>query len=268
MLAATGSGVGNQAPDEIIVSLTSFDKRLNDVYLTVESLMRQTLKPDRILLNISAETLANRPLPQTLARQQQRGLEIVPVERDLGPYTKYHYTLQANPNALIVTVDDDILYPLDMIEQLYSAYQRQPQVIHCHRAHRILCNNNGELLPYKQWDFGTTSSDASLSIFPTGVGGVLYFPGCFAPEIFDQDTFMKLAPGADDVWLKAMSLKQGVQCARIEDDRQWQHRFTAIPGSQKTSLKRGNKQKVGGNDVKIAKVFEHFNLLPKLNGRG
>ncbi|WP_317929968.1 hypothetical protein [Halioxenophilus sp. WMMB6] len=265
LLAGKEPGVGNSCAHEIVISLTTYDKRIDNVCLTIESLMRQTLKADRIVLNVAAQDFSPETLPVSLQLQHQRGLEIVYVDEDLGPYTKFFYTLQKYPDALVITADDDLLYPMDMVAQLYSAYLRQPDMIHCHRAHRILNDDSGKLLPYKQWDFNTGKTKPGLDIFPTGVGGVLYFPGCFHPDIFNKELFLQLAPNADDIWLKAMSLKNGTLCAKIADDRDWSMRFHLIPGSQKTNLKRKNKAKRGGNDEKIARVFAHYNLSELLS---
>lgn len=40
------------ASHDIIVSLTTYGKRIWDVYLAIESIMQQTFKPNRIVLNL------------------------------------------------------------------------------------------------------------------------------------------------------------------------------------------------------------------------
>ncbi len=257
-------GTGNNAGHEIVVSLTTFGKRIHDVYLTIESIMQQSLKPDRIVLCISAEDFSAEYLPETLKLQQDRGLEILLCEKDLGPYTKYHYTLQKYPDSLLITVDDDFLYPIDTIDRLYKAYLQYPNCIHCHRGHRMTRSESGEVNSYYKWDWSNSYTEPSKLVFPTGVGGVLYFPGCFAPEIGDTDAFMKLAPGADDIWLKAMSLKKGTPCKIIEGNRDFMTNFLTIEGSQEVSLKRRNKHSTFGNDEKIEAVFKEYDLAKLL----
>ncbi len=258
------SGIGNNAGHELVVSLTSFGKRIHDAYLTIESIMQQSLKPDKIVLCISSEDFSEQMLPETLKLQQKRGLEILFCKKDLGPYTKYHYTLQKYPNSLLITVDDDFLYPIDTIDQLYKSFLQFPNTVHCHRGHKITFNDNGEINPYKQWDWSRNDTSPSKLIFPTGVGGVLYFPGCFDPEIANQEAFLELAPGADDVWLKAMSLKKGTPCRVVPGHRHFMTNFLTIEGSQETSLKRRNKQTSHGNDQKIKAVFDRYNLTQEL----
>lgn len=261
---STTSGIGNRAAHTITVSLTTFGKRINDVYLTIESIMQQSLAADQIILNIAADEFTPEALPATLKKQQARGLTIHFVERDLGPYTKYFYTLRDNPDSLIITVDDDQIYPVDMIDQLYRAYQHEPNIIHCLRAHKIRHNDQGELLPYRRWDWSTTDSTPSSLIFPTGIGGVLYFPGCFDEDVLNSEQFLALCPGADDVWLKAMSLKKGILCKKIADIRPFESQVLTIEGSQLLSLIRSNKSAVSGNDAKIKATFTHHDIYPLL----
>lgn len=264
MLHSNAAGVGNNLPQELVVSLTTFSKRIHDVYLTIESLFQQTLKADRVVLWLSGQDFKADDIPQSLRRLEARGLTIAFCEEDLGPYTKFYYAVQQYPDALLVTVDDDILYPTDMLDQLYHAWAKAPDVVHCHRAHKIGLDRAGRLLPYKQWDKATRDSKASKLILPTGVGGVLYFPGCFHGDLLNKALFQKLAPRADDVWLKAMTLKQGVLCKKVDDDRPWDLRNLTVEYSQRTALKYENKKSATGNDPKIEQTFSHYGLLPEL----
>lgn len=248
----------------IVVSLTSFDKRINDVHLCIESLFQQSLKADRIVLWLSRQDFPTEDLPRILRQQQQRGLEIVFHDENLGPHKKIHYALARYPESLILTVDDDTLYPADMIDLLYRAHCAGPDIIHCHKGHRIGLDKNGRVLPYKQWQRGTREAQPSRLVLPTGVGGVLYFPGCFDDNVSDKDAFMRLAPRMDDIWLKAMSLKKGTLCRPVQDDRVWGSRFLTIEGSQAHALKRKNKSKLDGNDIALKAVFDEYALWPEL----
>jgi hypothetical protein len=245
---------------KLIVSLITFDKRINDVYLTIESIFQQSVKADKVVLCIAKDDFAEEDLPALLKLQMRRGLEIEFCEKDLGPHTKYFYTLKKYPDDLIVTVDDDILYPVDMLDQLYKAYRQYPEYIHCYRGHRIAVDSAGKIQPYKQWERTIQEPQASLNIFPTGVGGVLYSPGCFDDEILNQSVFEQLSPKADDIWLKAMSLKKGTKVKVVPDSRDWGMRFVTIEGSQKFKLKSGNKCIHSGNDVQLQKVMDHYQL--------
>ena len=56
---------------QLIVSLTTYDKRLYEVYLTIESIFQQTVKPNKVILWL-ADDMQNTPIPQTLKNQQKR----------------------------------------------------------------------------------------------------------------------------------------------------------------------------------------------------
>lgn len=263
-LNSTDMGVGNDKEHNIVVSLTSFDKRIDDVFYTVESLFQQWVKADVVVLWLSTKNFPDRRLPESLERQKERGLQIVFVEEDFGPYKKYCYAFDRFPDSLIITVDDDTLYPPDTIDLLYRAYLRAPDTIHCHRAHQMRLDSKGKLKSYDDWDsnrrWSETDKKASPLVFPTGVGGVLYFPGALHSDAFDSEKFMRLCPNADDIWLKAMSLKQGTPCARVPDSRDWTARFLSLAGSQDSALRKENWRKRGGNDCKMRDVFEFYDL--------
>ena len=264
-LSGQEPGVGNNKPHSIVVSLTSFDKRIHELYLCIESLFQQFLKADRIILWLSRQNFPAEQLPESLLRQQERGLEIVFYDEDLGPFKKIVYALKECPDSLIITVDDDVLYPPDLIDQLYQAHVAEPQVIHCNRGYRIPKASDTALQPYEKWQLVDSGADASLDIMPTGVAGVIYFPGCFDEDVFNTENYQRLCPNADDIWLKAMSLKKGVPCKKIADERNWKTRFLTIDGSQSYSLKKKNWKPKTGNDAKIKAVFDHYQLYSALD---
>src|SRR5690606_22827294 len=69
---------------EVVVSLTSFPARINTVWLVIESLLRQKVKPDKLILWLSKDQFSSIDvLPKRLKSQILRGLEIRFVEGDL-----------------------------------------------------------------------------------------------------------------------------------------------------------------------------------------
>ena len=263
-LRETSAGIGNDVPHELVISLTSFRKRIDDVHLTIESLFQQSLRADRIVLWLERTGFGPHDIPASLRRLEQRGLTIAFCDEDLGPYTKYFYALQQYPDSLIVTVDDDVLYPPDMLDMLYRAWLREPHYVHCHRAHKISFDKRGELLPYEKWDKNTADSRPSSLILPTGTGGVLYFPGSLHPDALNKALFMQLAPRADDIWLKAMTLKQGVLSKKVDDTRPWKQRFVTRENSQQIALKHENMRGPSGNNIKLQQTFGHYALTDEL----
>ena len=261
VIASKASGVGNDAPESITVSLTSYGPRIETVYLTIESLMQQSIKADRIVLCLAKNEFSEKNLPATLKRQRERGLEILFCNEDIKSYKKFFYTLQKYPEDIIITVDDDFIYPVNTVDLLYSAYLEEPEVIHCNRAHQMILDKQGQLLPYRRWNLDRPTDEASLKTFPTGMGGVLYFPGSLDDSVLDKKTFLRLAPNSDDVWLKAMSLRKSVKCRKVQNKRSsFIDKIIEIPGSQCVALKRKNKCRLNGNDQAISQVFDKYDL--------
>jgi len=241
---------------KITVSLTTYGWRIDYVHLVIESLGFQTIKADRIVLWLSKDEFSTDSIPIMLKRMEDRGLEIGYYE-DIRSYKKIIPSLENYPNNLIITADDDFLYPEYMIEKLYRAYQKESDVIHCHRGHNILFTDKGHLKPYNNWELECLQFKSSFTIFPTSGGGTLYYPGCFSDEVTNKELFMELCPTADDIWLNAMTLKKGVQSKIINRTREWREDNIDINVSNDKGLYEINKHK---NDEQIKKVFDYFNL--------
>lgn len=264
--ASSHEKLGNNENDRIIVSLTSYGQRVETLWITIESLFQQTLRPDKIVLNLFKDEFNTDTIPASLKKLEALGLEIFYCDEDLGPYTKFYYTMQRYPQDIVITVDDDILYPPETIDQLYRNYRANPKSIHCTRGHKVTFDEKNQLMPYKQWLWDHSDTKASMLIFPTGVGGVLYFPGSLSDQVFEKDSFLELAPHADDLWLKAMSLAQGTSCQQTGDTRPWSNRFLQINGTQATSLKRKNKSAKQGNDYNFSRLLDHYSLWDQFKG--
>lgn len=205
----------SQRNPRIIVSLTTFEQRIYSVFIVLESIAKQTMKPDKVILWLAEDEYSNDTIPITLKNMQNRGLEIKYCE-DIKSYKKIIPALEKFPQNLIITIDDDAIYPNNLVESLYKTYIKFPDCICCYRAHRMKFNRKGKLLSYNKWEMEVSDLEPSLDIFPTGVGGVLYYPGCFHHDVTNKKLFMKLAPYADDVWLKYMSFLKGIKCKLVD----------------------------------------------------
>lgn len=245
----------------LIVSLTTIPSRIDQVHLVIESIFMQSVKPDMVLLYLDDENFNINEIPYKLLKQQEKGLTIC-FCGNLYAYKKLIPALQKFPNEIIVTADDDVLYPIDWLERLYSSYQIEPSSIHAHRARQMKFAQNGRLQQYSKWDIIKGDHPSSLKVFPTGVGGVLYFPGCFDDDILNENLIIELCPTADDIWFKAMSLKKGVKCKKASGDV-WD-RIIELNKSQEKALWHANLLN-GQNDEQIKKVFDYYNLYSILN---
>lgn len=244
---------------ELIVSLTSYDKRIHDVHLVIESIAQQTIKPNRLILWLDENEFTLNSIPLILHKQIARGLEVrfCPNYRS---YKKLIPALKEFPKANIITIDDDILYPHDMVEILFREHTLCPNYIIGHRAHKMKFEN-GTLVPYSQWENESLDCTPSDLIFITTGGGTLFPAKCFVNEVFNSSVFMSICPDADDIWFKSMSLISNVKCKKVSDCRDFFSRFLLLQDSQDIALKHINLE---GNDKQIKAVFEKYNLYRKL----
>lgn len=266
--ASLGTAVGisgQKGKPERIVSLTTIPERIGEIHVCIDSLLRQSLKPDMVLLWLNMSEVSGRPvvrpdtLPRSLTRLVDRGLTIDWCP-NIGPYCKLVPTLRKYPEATVVTADDDICYPSYWLQELVEAKNREPQYVHCHRAHRMTYGDDGALFPYNQWEtYAEGHFEPSFDIFPTGVGGVIYAPGDLHPDVLDEKAFLELCPKADDIWFKAMSLRNGVMCKRVPGGRFKDYRCS-MHTCRKSSLRKDNVHG-GGNDEQIQRVAGRYGVF-------
>ena len=187
-----GTGINTEKRNEqYIVSLTSFPGRIQDVWIGVECLLRQTFKPDKIILWLAIEQFPDKEIPASLKKLEARGLEIKFCEKDLRAHKKYFYSLKQYPDANIITVDDDLYYDNLLLENLYVLHKKNPQYIVTNRAHKIKLDSNFKLKPYRKWSHNVSSKAPSHLLFATGGGGTLYPPGSLHSEVLNKEVFIE-----------------------------------------------------------------------------
>lgn len=242
----------------LIVSLTTFSKRIYDVHLVIESIARQTLKPNKVILWLDEEEFTCKDLPEVLKKQVKRGLQIEYCE-NLRSYKKIIPTLKKYPDSNIITIDDDILYPSDMIDRFVKEHDKNKDLVLCNRGHEIKIDERGKVRNYSQWTHEVKNYQPGRLIFPTGVGGVFYPSGCFYNEVTQKEIFMDVAPTADDVWLKTMTLLAGKYCKIIQRNASFFDEFLLLEESQDIGLLNQNVI-LGENDKQISKVFSKYKI--------
>lgn len=245
---------------DIIVSLTSFPARINTVWITIATILNQATKPRMIILWLANEQFPNGEddLPENLLRLKSYGLTIRFCD-NLYPHKKYYYTMLENPNATVITVDDDVFYPEYLIEELVKASKKYPDTVCCTWAHRIVMDMHNNVLPYDKWQHGVNNNNRpEILLMPVGIGGVLYPPHILDERVFDWGKISALALMTDDLWLKAMEILKQVKSVRIE--KNYRRTYFTIISTQKTGL---NKINVG--EVQNDKSFQSItNEYPQI----
>lgn len=240
-----------------VISLTTYGERVKSVHLTIQSLLLQSVTIKKVVLWLAEDEFILDDLSRELLSLQQYGLEIYFCS-DIRSYKKLIPALRKYPEEVIITFDDDVIYPTDHVERLLSAHQKYPNNIICHRAHKVTKDEQGRLKPYLQWQFDVSNDDSvgnyGKDIFPVGIGGVLYPPGCFDEEVVNEGAFMSLAPNADDIWFKVMALKNNIRVRTVDNPMPYNN-YLLLPNSQQQSLWAENKT---ANDEQLTSVLNAY----------
>lgn len=246
----------NDSPRELrlTVSLTTFPARIDTAAAAVDRLLRQTLRPDRVVLYLGSDEFeSTSQLPVEFANLRKRGLTIKLVE-NLKPHKKYAFAFEDYPADVIVTVDDDILYPLDLLETLVDSYKRHPDAVSAVRGNEIRYRD-GNVLPCPEWDDRVTASPAPrFDVMAIGFGGVLYPPGALPAEVCDPHTIRSVCLNADDIWLKFAQLEAGVPVVIADSEG---FRLIEIPDSQSSALMDDNVAR-DANSMWVRRCMRHY----------
>ena len=208
------NGVSGNENIDLIVSLTSFPGRIKQIHLCVKTLLRQSFKPDAVILWLAEEQFPKKEndLPKKLLKLRKNGLTIKWCN-DIRSYKKLIPTMKEYPNATIVTTDDDVYYKKDWLEGLVEAHKQHPQDVCCYRAAKIRFENDEfireEIAPGVHYDCATYLHQQ------TGVGGVLYPQGSLHKDILKEEVFMEIARTNDDLWFWLMGVLNGTKVRMI-----------------------------------------------------
>ena len=228
----------------VIVSLTTYPARVGTIAQVIDSLLRQIMPADKILLWLALGQFPQKEedLPDNLLSLVSDKFEIRWCD-DLKPHKKYFYAMQEYPEDIIITVDDDVIYDNRLIADLLSSYYKFPDAVSAKRCHLMKFGKNGQILPYDRWEKLIDITEyPSLALLPTGVGGVLYPPHSLNARAFDVEAVQKLCLMGDDLWLKAMEILNNTPVVVAPGNKNLKY----VEGSQEVALWHENTQ--GRND--------------------
>ena len=134
----------NKKNNGMYVTLTSFKERINSIYNTLDILLSNTIRPKKIILNLATEEFPKKEeeLPKNILTllKKHSNFEIFWVKNNTKNFKKLIPTLKrVQLDDLVITVDDDILYPNNLFAKMIKCY-----------------NKNGRKNPFS---FGSKTSD-------------------------------------------------------------------------------------------------------------
>lgn len=186
-------------PHKIIVSFTTHKERIKYIHYTLDSLYTQTLRPDSVHLYVSEGEYSTYP---TILERFKPWLKIIET-KNIGSYKKFIPALMdAKEGELIVSLDDDFIYPSYLISDLYEAFLKKENALIGHCGFKN-----------KQMFFNGIA----------GGMGILWNPKIFNPHtmpfFFDSKLFIdEIGRNYDDGWIALSCLEQGIEIFCLTED--------------------------------------------------
>lgn len=261
----SGESMNGRLPSPI-VSFTAISTRLDRVIKTVSTLTRQSLKPQSINLYVSTDSyLIDEGVDagdNRLKKIYELGVNIYLV-KNIGPYRKQYPVIKqlmdskAHPMTPIVTVDDDVLYPRTILEDLVRNCVYSQSVV-AHRGRKI--SRESVSSGYKS--FSVPSEITSHFNLGTGRNGIAYLFGFF-PKNSRYYVGPQVAPTADDLWCKWVTLRNRVPTTILEPEAAYDPTkdFEDTAPNEKVGLFHNYNAK-GMNDqslISLERFFSSFN---------
>lgn len=199
---------------ELIVSLTTWPKRLNETIITIDRLLKQKTDCNyKIFLVLSKEEFnINDPKLNYFKYLMQTSdkFEIFWVQENIKSYKKLLPIYKEFGKTIpILVCDDDILYPDTWLDLLWQEYRKDKTCIYANYGDTF-CGIKDGILQLKNEINGHFSPIRNIKSFinkPAGSGGILYPPNLFNDlRFYDYSLIQKISPTCDDTWFWIWSI--------------------------------------------------------------
>lgn len=229
---------------KIIVSMTSYPKRIDKIAPAIESVLNQTLKPDKIILWLAKSEFIDTDLPKYLTDLVKNKKIIIEWNDDLKPHKKYFYAFKKYSDDIIITFDDDLIYENDIIECLIDSYIKYPYAVSAMRTH-IMKRNEDKFDEYNNFkrEQNKIINKPSMQLLATNGAGTLFPPNILNLDYLDEKLISKLCLLSDDLFLKILQVISDVP---VIQPRKFD-KLNFIPETQEDSLWKINKLPQGND---------------------
>ncbi len=193
--------------EHIVVSLTTTPYRINSMQTVIDFILSEKIPLKNIYINIPYIFMRDNieyNIPDWLQNKEQR-LKILRT-KDYGPGTKLLGTLEQATipdNAIIITLDDDIRYPRNIL--LYLAYKasKNPSYAIGLSGMRPHYNKQGRIITDSPSGVGLKAIKKHNSFVPIleGFAGVAYRKHFFDDSIFSLTDAPRECRNSDDIYI-------------------------------------------------------------------
>jgi hypothetical protein len=257
----------NRVRPRVVVSLTTLPSRINGVVETVLSLLKQSVRPDAIYLNVPAQSErfkgASYIIPPSLDKIKE--LTILHTT-DFGPATKLIATLdrEKGDTTLIITVDDDMVYAPSTVATLLEAHLLNPNAAYGFAGQMIdldPCNATEQATgtwpgvcaarPHVRSADAWQDRHAAVDILEAFKGAI------YRRDFFDLVRLRKIPAECrrtDDIWISANLAAVGIPRVKLLTDAH----PTASSNDVVNPLRLDNVQGIGQNVRCAMLVLDQF----------
>lgn len=190
--------------ETIILSFTTFSNRANYIKPVINSIIHQTVKPDKIICVTELKITDFYPEIQKLLKIAN--IELIPAKQEDKGYKKLLPILKeywGRDDVIIITIDDDWNYRKTLIHDLLVNHKKYPAAIICDRGRKIVKNR-----PYNAWPFNFGTMKHPHETLIMSGSGSLFKPTFFKESVFDLER-IDLSPTADDIWWTIQAIIAG-----------------------------------------------------------
>jgi len=240
-----------QSEARLIVSFTSIPRRMENVPAVIESIVKQTKVPDKIVLYLHEDDFPSKSIPNSVSMltEKYNFFEIRWPERNLGVHLKIIPALKDFPDDIIINIDDDMIYDEKFIEKLVECYKVNPGCICSHFCHGVKYENGVFKVIVTPQVCGVADKSVMNRLL-TGHGS-LYPPHIFdGTSVFDSDSMLSIAKTHDEIWLWGNLFMKGVETVRVgyyKIGQHWTHLFDQSFGLHATANTKSKEDQMMKN---------------------
>jgi hypothetical protein len=239
--------------DSYIVTMTSHAGRFHSLGDFFRNFENQKLLPKRLILYLT-ETDSKMLIEREVYLPKFVNIRLC---EDLGPGKKLIPALREFSTKILITIDDDVIYPIDLIERLIAYSKDFPRNIIAGRTHYVTLDDNLKPRKYAEWDQNVQIyNQSSRLLFPTGVGMVLYPPNSLHHDVLDVETYLENCLFQDDIWFYIQAIRAGTEVRLLPGDNQFEY----LPKTQLNGLWESKNSK-GGNDSALELLLKRYGDL-------
>lgn len=190
----------------VVISLTTIPGRTELLRLALASLQRQTRPPDAIYLWLPESRFADEPSPLP----KMDGV-IVTSAPDPGPAMKLLPVLdrELDPETRIITIDDDIEYPPELVERLAAASILLPDHALGFTGWNRVDGPAGPEVHHFNEEIPHAGMFQPVQVLE-GYRGIIYRRGFFAPDIYNHLAAQPAFRFHDDILLSGYLASRGL----------------------------------------------------------